>query len=131
MATTETIAPNVEHAPVRRRRHWLTDRRMAWLFISPTVLILLAISIFPLIWSLGLSFTNYIATGNVYPITGGKVAARFLGLRNYQNLLTNNDLTYHSIWHQFTMSAGMVISAGTTELPAGLGLAVRHARTVR
>ena len=38
---------------------------MAWLFISPTVLILLAISIFPLIWSLGLSFTNYIATGNV------------------------------------------------------------------
>jgi len=124
MATTETIRPNVEHAPVRRRRPWLTDRRMAWLFISPTVLILLAISIFPLIWSLGLSFTNYIATGNVDPITGAKVPARFVGLRNYHNLLTNNDLTYDSIWHQFTVSASMVICSVTIEFLLGFGLAL-------
>ena len=124
MATTETIVPQVDQTPVRRRRPWLTDRRMAWLFISPTILILLAISIFPLIWSLGLSFTNYIATGNVDPITGAKVAARFLGLRNYQSLLTNNDLTYDSIWHQFTVSAVMVICSVTIEFLLGLGLAL-------
>jgi multiple sugar transport system permease protein len=124
MATTETIVPNVEHTPVRRRGPWLTDRRMAWLFISPTVLILLAISIFPLIWSLGLSFTNYIATGNVDPITGAKEPARFVGLRNYHNLLTNNDLTYDSIWHQFTVSALMVIGSVTIEFLLGFGLAL-------
>src|SRR5919109_3077331 len=130
MATTETIVPNVEQTPVRRRRPWLTDRRMAWLFISPTVLILLAISIFPLIWSLGLSFTNYVATGNVDPVTGARVAARFLGLRNYQNLLTNNDLTYDSIWHQFTVSAVMVICSVKIEFFLGRGLVLLLVRRV-
>src|SRR5919204_3662026 len=130
MATSETIVPQVDQTPVRRRRPWLTDRRMAWLFISPTVLILLAISIFPLIWSLGLSFTNYIATGNVDPITGAKVAAKFLGLRNYQNLLTNNDLTYDSIWHQFTVSAVIGSFSGLMQVFLGAGLAPPLVRKV-
>ena len=124
MATTETIAQNVEQRPVPRRKPWLTDRRMAWLFISPTVLILLAISIFPLIWSLGLSFTNYIATGNTDPITGVKVPAKWVGLHNYRSLLTDNDLTYNSIWHQFTISALMVIGSVAIEFLLGFGLAL-------
>ena len=37
----------------------LSDRGIAWLFIAPTILLLLAINIFPLIWTIYLSFTNY------------------------------------------------------------------------
>ena len=37
----------------------LSDRALAWLFIGPTMLLLLAINIFPLIWTVRLSFTNY------------------------------------------------------------------------
>jgi multiple sugar transport system permease protein len=124
MATTETRVKPMEHRPMRRRRPWLTDRRMAWLFISPTVLILLAISIFPLIWSLGLSVTNYVATGNHDPITGASVPFKWIGLRNYQDLLTNNDLTYDSLWHQFTVTAIMVISSVAVESLLGFGLAM-------
>ncbi len=37
----------------------LSDRAIAWLFIAPTIVLLLAINIFPLIWTIQLSFTNY------------------------------------------------------------------------
>ena len=37
----------------------LSDRAIAWLFVAPTVLLLLAINIFPLLWTIQLSFTNY------------------------------------------------------------------------
>jgi multiple sugar transport system permease protein len=97
---------------------------MAWLFVSPTVLILLAIAIFPLIWSLGFSFTNYKVTGNTDPITGLAVSYKWVGLHNYQALLTDNDLTYDSIWHQFTVTAIMVICSVTIEFLLGFGLAL-------
>ena len=45
--------------PMARRVRGLSDRAMAWLFITPTIVLLLAINIFPLIWTIWLSFTNY------------------------------------------------------------------------
>ena len=33
--------------------------RIAWIFVAPTIFLLLAINIFPLIWTIYLSFTNY------------------------------------------------------------------------
>ena len=46
-------------APLARRMRGLSDRAIAWLFIAPTMLLLLAINIFPLIWTIRLSFTNF------------------------------------------------------------------------
>ena len=42
-----------------RRISGLSDKAIAWLFIAPTIVLLLAINIFPLIWTIYLSFTNY------------------------------------------------------------------------
>ena len=42
--------------------------RIAWLFIAPTIALLLAINIFPLIWTIRLSFTNYRANRPNAPI---------------------------------------------------------------
>lgn len=49
---------------VRLRFRWLTDGRLSFLFLSPTMLLLLFIAIFPLIWSLRLSFTDWSVISN-------------------------------------------------------------------
>ena len=45
--------------PLARTVRGLSDRAVGWLFIAPTMVLLLAINIFPLIWAIQLSFTNY------------------------------------------------------------------------
>ncbi len=63
----------------------LSDRIIAWLFIAPTVLILLAINIFPLIWTIQLSFTNYRSNRPNAVIQG-------VGIDNYNSILTDPDI---------------------------------------
>lgn len=98
----------------QRRRAWLTDRRMATLFIAPTILLLLFISVFPLIWSLYLSFTRYSATGTKAP--------RWIGLDNYRFILTEQDV--YDAWHQFQITAALVGCAVGLEFLLGFGLAL-------
>jgi multiple sugar transport system permease protein len=66
VAISETREPNslvervVRQTPrLARRVRGLSDRTIAWLFITPTIALLLAINIFPLIWAIRLSFTNF------------------------------------------------------------------------
>ncbi len=42
-----------------RKVRGLSDRTIAWIFVAPTIFLLLAINIFPLIWTVRLSFTNF------------------------------------------------------------------------
>jgi multiple sugar transport system permease protein len=58
---------------LRARFRWLSDNRMSFLFLSPTMLLLLVIAIFPLIWSLRLSFTDWsvIADAGKTPVPVG------------------------------------------------------------
>ena len=51
---------------------------IAWLFITPTIALLLAINIFPLIWMIRLSFTSLNLSMSYLPL-------RFVGLDNYQS----------------------------------------------
>ena len=74
----------------------LSDRAIAWLFITPTIVLLLAINIFPLIWTIRLSFTNYRANRPNAPI-------KCVGLRNYVDILTDPD-----IWHSMQVTAHFV-----------------------
>ena len=62
----------------------LSDRSVAWLFIAPTIVLLLAINIFPLIWAIYLSFTNYRANRP-------NAEVQDVGLRNYERILTDTD----------------------------------------
>ena len=54
-----SIARGDAEAASARRLRGLSDRAIAWIFIAPTIALLLAINIFPLIWTVRLSFTNY------------------------------------------------------------------------
>lgn len=74
-ATPETMA---------KRVRGLSDRMVAWTFIAPTMILLLTINIFPLIWAIQLSFTNYRANRPNEPIKN-------IGLSNYSRILTDTD----------------------------------------
>ncbi|WP_299554766.1 carbohydrate ABC transporter permease [uncultured Tateyamaria sp.] len=85
---TDTIAnraAKVTPQKVARKIKGLSDRAIAWIFVAPTIFLLLAINIFPLIWTIQLSFTNYKANRlNREP--------EFIGLRNYERILTDSDI---------------------------------------
>ena len=78
------------------------DRIMKRVFLSPAVIILLALSIFPLIWSLGISFTDMQRGGSTIArqaeAEGITTGVGFLGLgfeltgRNYERLLADTRL---------------------------------------
>ena len=67
------------------RMRGLSDTAIAWLFISPTIILLLAINIFPLIWTIQLSFTNYRANRP-------NAVVKNVGLDNYTTILSNADV---------------------------------------
>jgi len=60
-----------------------SDRTIAWLFVGPSIVLLLAVNIFPLIWTINLSFTNFKANR--------LRDAEYIGLQNYQRILTDTD----------------------------------------
>jgi len=78
-------AASVTPQSVARKVRGLSDRAIAWLFVAPTILLLLAINIFPLIWTVRLSFTNF-------RVNRPNREADFVGLRNYERILTDGDI---------------------------------------
>src|SRR5262245_50691694 len=72
-------------AGLASRVRGLSDRAIAWAFITPTMALLLAINVFPLIWTIQLSFTNYRANRP-------NAVARDMGLENYRAILTDPDI---------------------------------------
>lgn len=87
-----------------------SERTIAWLFIAPTILLLLAINIFPLIWTIYLSFTNFKANRST-PV-------HFVGLQHYQDILTDND-----VWQFMQATAHFVFWTILLEMIIGFGLA--------
>ena len=50
--------------------------------MAPTIFLLLAMNIFPLIWTIRLSFTNF-------RVNRPNIDVEWVGLRNYQRILTD------------------------------------------
>ena len=97
----------------------MSDRAIAWLFITPTVALLLAINIFPLLWTVYMSFTNYKANM-------GWVKYRTVGIDNYVDLLTDPD-----IWAAMQTTAHFVFWSILFEVLLGFGLALLINRKFR
>jgi multiple sugar transport system permease protein len=88
-----------------------SDGRLAFLLTLPTMALLLFVGVFPLIWSLGLSFTRYDFTTSAAPV--------FVGGLNYARVLANED-----IWSAFVTTAKYVVMAVGTEFVLGFGIAL-------
>ena len=89
----------------------LSDRAIAWLFVTPTIVLLLAINIFPLIWTVYLSFTNFRVNRPNAPV-------KFVGLDNYKQILTDGD-----IWITMQATAHFLIWTIILQVLIGFSLA--------
>ena len=98
------------------RRGWsdLTIRNM---FIIPTIVFLIVFNIFPLLYSLGYSFTDFRASTNA--------PANFVGLENYKALLNDP-----FIWRNFAITAKYVIVSVAGQVIVGFGVAMLLNRTI-
>jgi multiple sugar transport system permease protein len=110
-ATTADRVAGATPVHLARRLRGLSDRTIAWLFIAPTILLLLAINIFPLIWTIYLSFTDYRSNRPNVEIKG-------VGLRHYERILTDND-----IWLAMQVTAHFVFWTIVLETVIGFALA--------
>jgi multiple sugar transport system permease protein len=86
------------------------ERNIKYWFVMPTVVYLLLLGIFPLLFSLYLVFASW------QPGAGG---IQFIGLRNLQTL-ARDDRFWHSLW----LTVYFVVVAVTVELILGLFLAL-------
>ena len=84
---------------------------IAWLFIAPTILLLLVINIFPLIWSIHLSFTNFKANRAVQGIQN-------VGILNYINILHDEE-----IWSALQITAHFLFWTILLQVLVGFSLA--------
>ena len=91
-------------------RGW-SDLTIRNAFIFPTLIFLIVFNIFPLLYSLGFSFTSYRASLNQ--------PAEFVGLQNYRELLSDP-----GIWSNFTITAQYVIISVGGQMIVGFGLAL-------
>lgn len=105
--------------PVVRRIRTLSDRGVAALFVAPTLFLLLAINIFPLAWTIYLSFTNFRASRP-------NAAVDWVGTTNYSMLLNDPE-----IWDRMQTTAHFVFWSLSLQIVLGLGLALLLNRRFR
>ncbi len=92
-------------------RRGLSDLSIRNLFIIPTIAFLIVFNIFPLIYSLGYSFTDFRASSNA--------PAEFVGLQNYRDLLNDDH-----VWNNFSVTARYVLLSVGGQVLVGFGVAL-------
>jgi len=90
----------------------LSDKAIAWIFITPTILLLLAINIYPLFYAISMSFTNFYANK-----IGKEI--KWVGLKNYIKVLGKE-----SVWERMQITANFMFWTLLIQALIGLGLAL-------
>jgi multiple sugar transport system permease protein len=107
-----TLSPNSRAAS----RGW-SDITIRNLFVIPTVAFLIIFNVFPLLYSLGFSFTDFRASS--------KAAINFVGLKNYTDILADP-----VIWRSFSTTLWYVIVSVSGQFVVGFGLALMLNRPI-
>ncbi len=115
--TVETLGRSVTRR--RRRGIQLTEQHLPLALLLPSILIILLIVGFPMVYSLYLSFTDFNLT------SPGDID--FVGLQNYVDLLTNDPL----FWKAFGRTVLFISLAVNVEFLIGLAIAQLMARAIR
>ena len=88
------------------------------LLVAPAIAVLFVMNIFPLLWSLGLSFFAYQSNNQ---------SIRFVGLNNYIRVLTNN-IAAPDNWHALFNTALFVVLTVSAQMVVGFLLAMLFAK---
>src|SRR6478609_4846549 len=79
------------------------------LLVAPAIAVLFVMNIFPLLWSLGLSFFAY---------QSNQQTIRFVGLANYVKVLTS-ELAGGDVWHALNNTALFVVLTVVVQMTMG------------
>ena len=121
MTTTASSATALAQQERRARKAvgfvgwFLSPERRGPLLVTPAIITLFIVNIFPLLWSFGLSFYEYKANRIAPPV--------FAGLANYRYVLTD-----HEIWIRFGNTAVIVVGSVALQLVVGFLLALLFAQ---
>jgi len=88
------------------------------LLVAPAIAVLFVMNIFPLLWSLGLSFFAY---------QSNQQSIRFVGLANYVRVLTNS-IAAPDNWHALFNTALFVVLTVSAQMITGFLLAMLFAK---
>lgn len=94
-----------------KKTYWTRKKReqwAGWFFIAPEVIGMISLSVFPLLFSLFLSFTEW-------NLVGGLSAIHFIGLDNFVNLFKDNHFL-------MAMKNNVLFTVGTVPLTMLLGI---------
>ncbi|MEH6525133.1 MAG: sugar ABC transporter permease [Sneathiella sp.] len=96
--------------------NWIMDpKRRGALLVTPAIILLFVMNIFPLMWSFGLSFFHYKASSLKPP--------RFAGLYYYEKILSDP-----VVWERFQTTALIVASSVFVQMVFGFALALLFAK---
>jgi multiple sugar transport system permease protein len=121
-STTQTVAAGEQAAAPGRRRRQLSEgaraeRRLGWLLIAPAVIVMLAVTGYPIVYAIYLSLQRYnLAFPN---------AVKFIGLSNYGAVLSS-PFWWHALWVTLIITFVSV----AVELVLGMLLAMLMFRTL-
>ena len=121
MTTTASSATALAQQEGRARKAvgfvgwFLSPERRGPLLVTPAIITLFVVNIFPLLWSFGLSFFEYKANRIAPPV--------FAGLANYSYILTDPE-----IWVRFGNTAAIVVGSVALQLIVGFLLALLFAQ---
>ena len=108
MANTAAIAQGQQ--PPRTRRQ-VSDSTIQKLFILPTLVLLILWNVFPLFYSLFLSFTRYSHSGKLPPL--------WIGTANYDELLSDP-----KVWAAFAVTGTYALLSVAGQALVGFGMAL-------
>jgi multiple sugar transport system permease protein len=122
MSTTQEAAAREQEAPAGRRRGQLSEgaraeRRLGWLLCAPAVIVMLAVTAYPIGYAIYVSLERYsLAFPN---------AVKFIGLANYGAVLSSPFW-----WHALSVTVVITIVSVAVELVLGMLLALLMYRTL-
>lgn len=103
--------PSAQSSGARTVQRQMSDRRIILWFIMPTIILLIVMNIFPLIYSLFLSFTNYSVISDKPP--------QWIGIQNYTTILSDK-----SFWTAFATTGRYALLTVLLQTVIGFGLAL-------
>jgi multiple sugar transport system permease protein len=103
--------------PGRRSGAVWVDRHIRWLLVAPAVLVILAVSLYPLGYSVWVSLVEY-----DFQIPGHA----WVGLKNFAGVV-HDPIWWQAVWHTAVLS----VSSVAVELLLGFGLALAFVRPFR
>ena len=119
---TQTVAAGQTRAEVRRRRRQLSEgkraeRRLGWLLCAPAVIVMIAVTAYPIVYAVYLSLQRYDLR---FPSQ-----AKFIGLSNYAAVLSS---PYW--WQALKVTVIITVFSVAIELVLGMLLALLMHRTL-